>query len=75
MNSFASGGRKRSPLLIYTILAERILVPLIATPFAEQFEKKVLHHEPKQKTKMLPKSFSFVSMDEFKKDVANGLGK
>ena len=69
------GFSKILALIGSTILAERILVPLIATPFAEQFEKKVLHHEPKQKTKMLPKSFSFVSMDEFKKDVANGLGK
>ena len=32
-----------------TVLAERILVPLIATPAAEQFEKKVMNHTPKTK--------------------------
>ena len=33
-----------------TIIAERVIVPLIATPIAEVFEKKVLKHDGTQKT-------------------------
>ncbi|MCD7779608.1 MAG: hypothetical protein LUH05_02920 [Candidatus Gastranaerophilales bacterium] len=49
-----------------TILAERILVPLIATPCAEQFEKKVLHHETAKRN---INNFNFVSMENFEKNI------
>ncbi len=52
-----------------TILAERVLVPLIATPFAEQFEKKILHHNPANNKKIM---HNYISFEEFKKDIANG---
>lgn len=53
-----------------TVLAERILVPLIATPAAEKVEKKFFHHSQKQTPKLEP---AFVSFSDFEKDIANGL--
>ncbi len=48
-----------------TILAERILVPLIATPFAEKFGKKFFPHKNKENI-----NYShFISIEEFNKDI------
>ena len=52
-----------------TVLAERILVPLIATPAAEAVEKKFFHHAPVKKQYMNP---AIISFSEFEKDIANG---
>ena len=51
-----------------TVLAERILVPLIATPCAEQVEKRFFKHPEKQKNKMF---HNFVSFETFEKNIAN----
>ena len=53
-----------------TVLAERILVPLIATPAAEKVEKNFFYH-PK------PPQFSnlgYVTIDDFEKNILNGIG-
>lgn len=62
-----------------TVLAERILVPLIATPAAEQFEKKVMHHTPKPKEqppKTITSNFynelSRITFEEFESDIKDG---
>ena len=62
-----------------TILAERILVPLIATPAAEQFEKKVMHHTPKPKEepkKIMTSNFynelARITFEEFESDIKDG---
>ncbi len=62
-----------------TVLAERILVPLIATPAAEQFEKKVMHHTPTKKEEQKPqKTINFyeelnrVTFAEFEADIKDG---
>ena len=62
-----------------TVLAERILVPLIATPAAEQFEKKVLHHTPKPKEEPQKiTTFNFydelsrITFEEFESDIKDG---
>ena len=47
-----------------TILAERILVPLIATPAAEKFEKKVFHHNTKTEYQ---RSLSQITFSDLKK--------
>lgn len=52
-----------------TILAERILVPLIATPCAEKVEKKLFHKEDKTKIENI---FHHISFSEFEKDIADG---
>ena len=50
----ATAARKGFGLIVAligsTIIAERVIVPLIATPIAEIFEKKVLKHDGTQKT-------------------------
>lgn len=53
-----------------TILAERILVPLIATPAAEKFEKKFFHHNTKTEQQ---RSLSQITFADFEKDIANGI--
>lgn len=53
-----------------TILAERILVPLIATPTAEKFEKKFFHHKQNNNNN---NTLGFVTFEEFQKDIANGI--
>ena len=53
-----------------TVLAERILVPLIATPAAEKVEKKFFHH---QKTTQ-PVNFGRVTIEQFEKDILDGIG-
>lgn len=53
-----------------TVLAERILVPLIATPAAEKVEKKFFHHPKPLKFS----SFGRVTMEDFEKDILNGKG-
>ncbi len=53
-----------------TILAERILVPLIATPAAEKFEKKLFHNKTKNDYQ---NSLSQITFDDFEKDIANGI--
>lgn len=53
-----------------TILAERILVPLIATPAAEKFEKKFFHHKTNTNNQ---NTLSHITFEEFEKDVANGI--
>ena len=62
-----------------TVLAERILVPLIATPAAEQFEKKVMHHTPKPKEepkKIMTSNFynelARITFEEFESDIKDG---
>ncbi|MBQ8886980.1 MAG: hypothetical protein IJY61_04695 [Candidatus Gastranaerophilales bacterium] len=59
-----------------TILAERILVPLIATPAAEQFEKKVMHHNPQSKQKKTQSDFynelNRITFSEFEADIKDG---
>ena len=62
-----------------TVLAERILVPLIATPAAEQFEKKVMHHNPKPKEepKKVTNSTFYnellrITFEEFESDIKDG---
>lgn len=62
-----------------TVLAERILVPLIATPAAEQFEKKVMHHTPKPKDepkKIMTSNFynelARITFEEFESDIKDG---
>ena len=53
-----------------TVLAERILVPLIATPAAEKVEKKFFHHpKPIQYS-----SFGRVTIADFEKDILDGIG-
>ncbi len=72
-NDMASAKKGFSQILALvgsTVLAERILVPLIATPAAEKVEKKFFHHAPKQTQKVEP---AFVSFSDFEKDIANGL--
>ena len=53
-----------------TVLAERILVPLIATPAAEKVEKKFFHH-PKPLQKI---NFGRVTMEQFEKDILDRIG-
>ncbi len=53
-----------------TILAERILVPLIATPCAEKFEKKFFKHEISAQN--MKHTLSMISFDQFEKDILNG---
>lgn len=62
-----------------TVLAERILVPLIATPAAEQFEKKVMHHnnpKTKQQTSKPYNNFynelNRITFSEFEADIKDG---
>ncbi len=57
-------------LLGSTILAERILVPLIATPAAEKFENKFFHHKTKADYQH---SLSQITFADFEKDIANGI--
>jgi len=69
MASAKKGFSQILALIGSTVLAERILVPLIATPAAEQVEKKFFHH-PKKEQHLNP---AFVSFSDFEKDVANGI--
>ena len=62
-----------------TVLAERILVPLIATPAAEQFEKKVMNHNPKQKEEQkqtkpinIYSELTRITFEEFEADIKDG---
>ena len=55
-------------IFLLTVLAERILVPLIATPAAEQVEKRFFPHPVKQ----FYTNPSFISFSDFENDIANG---
>ena len=63
------GFSKVLALIGSTVLAERILVPLIATPAAEKVEKKFFHHpKPVQSIK-----FGHVTIEQFEKDILDGI--
>lgn len=55
-----------SALIGSTILAERILVPLIATPCAEKVEKKFFHHPPKSN---FHHDLNRITFEEFEHDI------
>ena len=53
-----------------TIIAERILVPLIATKKKKKKKKKVFHHNTKTEYQ---RSLSQITFSDFEKDIANGI--
>ncbi len=72
VNAAKKGFSQILALVGSTVLAERILVPLVATPAAEQFEKKFFPHET-QGLKKVGLDLNFVSFEDFEKDIANGI--
>lgn len=62
MNAAKKGFSQILALVGSSILAERILVPVFATPLAELAEKKILHHDPKKDRATMLNT----SLDEYK---------